>query len=140
MPVLDTEVLFGFNPHDARHDAVKGLLERSKVEAVEVLYLPDTTLLEYTMTLRAKGKTNKEIKQAVKSVKSILLTSDITEVNTISTELAILHYSLLEEGERTFFDALIAASTLQLDNEIVSDDEVFDRIENIRRIPLTRKK
>lgn len=51
----------------------------------------------------------------------------------------ILHHSLLAKRKVTFFDALIAASTLQLDNEIVSDDEVFDRIENIRRIPLIRE-
>lgn len=139
MPVLDTEVLFGLNPHNKRHKAVKGLLERRNEGTFKSMYLPDTTLLEFTMTLRAKEKSNSEIREVVKSVKSILITFDIIEANTFSTDLVVLHYSLLEDN-RTFFDTMIAASTLLLDKKIISDDEVFDRIKNIERIPLTREK
>ena len=36
----------------------------------------------------------------------------------------------------TFFDSLIAASSLKVDRTIVSDDKAFDKVPDLKRIPL----
>jgi len=40
----------------------------------------------------------------------------------------------------SYFDSLIAASALNIDNTIVSDDKVFDYIVGLKRIPITTDK
>jgi len=37
----------------------------------------------------------------------------------------------------SYFDSLIAASAMNIDNTIVSNDRVFDYIAGLKRIPIT---
>ena len=52
MPVADTELLFLLNPRDPRHKLALRIIE----ELRGGLYVPDTALLEFEVTLRSRGR------------------------------------------------------------------------------------
>lgn len=131
MPVLDTEVLFAFNPNDKKHNAIPKILK------MKGLKVPDTALLEFQMVLKARGKGNEEIREAMEALKFILSSNMIKEVKTISTDLFILQSEIEEKYGLSYFDSLIASSALMLDKVIVSDDKAFDKVSNLRRIPFS---
>jgi len=131
MPVLDTEVLFAFNPNDKKHNAIPKILK------MKGLKVPDTALLEFQMVLKARGKGNEEIREAMEALKFILSSNMIKEVKTISTDLFILQSEIEEKYGLSYFDSLIASSALMLDKVIVSDDKAFDKVSNLKRIPFS---
>ncbi len=131
MPVLDTEVLFAFNPNDKKHKTI------SKILRIKGLKVPDTALLEFQIVLKARGRSCEEIREAMEALKFIFSSNKIKEVKTISTDLIILQSEIEEKYGLSYFDSLIASSALMLDKTIVSDDKAFDKIPNLRRIPLS---
>jgi len=131
MPVADTELLFALNPKDKKHEyALKALDIRG-------LKVPDTALLEFLAVLRSRGRTAREVSEAVVAIKRILEGRKVREIQTISTDLIIKQAELEEKYNLSFFDSLIAASALSVDSIIISDDRDFDKIPNLKRIPLT---
>ena len=131
MPVADTELLFALNPRDRKHKhALKALNMKG-------LRIPDTALLEFQAVLRSRGRTAREVLEAITAIKQILEGKRVREIQTISTDLVIKQAELEEKYNLSFFDSLIAASALLLDSIIVSDDKDFDKIPNLKRIPIT---
>ena len=129
MPVVDTEFLFALNPRDKRHAKALEML------SMENLKVPDTALFEFQAVLRARGKNAREIAQAMKALKYIF-SKKIKEVQTISIDLFILQAEIEEKYGLSYFDGLIAASALSVDGVVISNDKDFDRIEELKRIPI----
>ncbi len=130
MPVADTELLFALNPLDKKHEkAVKSL-------KIKGLKIPDTAILEFQIVLKARGRSSRDIYLAIEALKSIFSSMGIKEVCTLSTKLLLLQAKIEEKYKLSYFDSLIAASALSVDGIIVSDDKIFDRIPEIKRIPL----
>ena len=132
MPALDTEVLFAFDPRDKKHARVLKLLASAKG-----LSAPDVSLLEFQLVLRSRGRSPEERSEAISDVYTILSAHGVEEAKTIDSDLFALQCELESEYALTFFDSLIAASALSLDSSIVSDDEAFDSVPNLRRISLS---
>jgi len=133
MPVVDTELLFLLNPRDPRHSFALKIIEQLKGE----LYVPDTAILEFEVTLRSRGRSISQIRRALASIKKILIDYNIHEASTLSTGTLLLHLDLMEEYGLSYFDSLIAASAIVIDGVIVSDDKAFDRVKGLKRIPIT---
>ncbi|MHA1363959.1 MAG: type II toxin-antitoxin system VapC family toxin [Candidatus Freyarchaeota archaeon] len=131
MPVADTELIFALNPNDRKHSAA---LEALTIKGLEVL---DTALLEFRAVLRARGRKASEVASAVESLSYILKRSGVREAHTLNTGLIINQAEIEEKYGLTYFDSLIAASTLKLDGVVVSDDADFDRVPGLERIPIT---
>lgn len=129
MPVADTEFLFALNPRDKKHE--KAL----KTLSIKDLKVPDTALLEFQAVLRARGRTAADVAKAMVALKQIF-GRKIKEASTISTSLLIVQAETEEKYGLSYFDSLIAASALTLDGVIVSDDEAFDKVEGLKRVPL----
>ena len=134
MPVADTELLFLLNPKDSKHKKALEILEKFRGR----LYVPDTALLEFEVVLRSRGRKQTDIKKAFTALKFIFEEYSIKEVKTIDTSLILKHLELSENYGLSYFDSLIAASAISLDGIIVSDDEDFDFIEEVKRIPITK--
>ncbi len=138
MPVLDTEVLFALNPRDRKHNIALKLLNGLKEEGGRIL-VPDTAMFEFQAVLRSIGKEPLIIRASILALRRAIEINRGGEVNTISSALLARQCEIEEEYGLTFFDSLIAASALSLDGELVSDDDAFDRVPGIRRIPLSNK-
>ena len=132
MPIADTDLLFALNPRDKKHK--KALKVISSVRGIKV---PDTALLEFVIVLKARGRSTKEIRDAMNALKDIFEMYLIKEVKTIDADLIIKQTEIEEKYGLTFFDSLIASSALKLDKAIISDDKAFDKIPELRRIPIT---
>lgn len=133
MPVADTERLFALNPNDSKHSAALRAL------TINGLSVPDTAVLEFQVVLRVRGRKGSEIASAIESLRYILEDNGVREAHTIDTYLIVKQAELEEKYGLTYFDSLIAASTLKLDGVVVSDDQAFDRVPHLKRIPLTPK-
>ncbi len=134
MPVADTELLFLLNPADPRFKAALSTLEKLKGK----LYVPDTALLEFEITLKSKGRSNRKVKTALLALKEIFEIYGVIEAQTLNIQTLIRHLEIMYEHGLSFFDSLIASSTLSLDGIVVSDDKDFDKVVDIRRIPITQ--
>lgn len=133
MPVVDTEVLFALSPKDPKHQhAIKLLTELASLTA------PDTAVFEFQIVLRARGKRSSEVKMALLALHEALTRHDVKEEKTLSTSLLALQCDLEERYDLSYFDSLIAASALTLDRQVLSDDETFNKVPDIKRIPLSK--
>nr|MDO8099426.1 type II toxin-antitoxin system VapC family toxin [Candidatus Njordarchaeota archaeon] len=136
MPVTDTEFLFALNPKDHRHQYAYRLLE----ELSGSLVVPDTALLEFQVVFRVRGRNPSQVKMALLALREALARSNAREVKTMSSSLLAFQSELEEKYALSYFDSLIAASTLTLDHQVLSDDNAFDRIPDLKRKPLSTTK
>jgi len=136
LPVLDTEVLFALNPRDRKHNATIKVLSELRKKDKEIL-VPDTAIFEFQIVLRSIGKEALTVKAIILALRRAIEINGGREVSTMDSDLIMRQCEIEEKYGLTYFDSLIAASVLKLDNEIVSDDKAFDKISGIRRIPLS---
>jgi len=132
MPVVDTEFLFALNPKDHKHQNTMKMLETASN-----LMMPDSAAIEYQAVLRSRGRDLTQTKLALLALHEALTRKKVREMKTINTSLLAFQSELEEKYGLSFFDSLIAASALTLDREIVSDDDAFDRIPDLKRKPLS---
>mgnify|MGYP000002773614 CR=1 FL=1 len=134
MPVLDTEVLFAFNPKDKHHRYAKRLLELIRAGRMSDVHITDVALLEFVTVLRSKGKSTDAICRLLRSLEVIMVKYGIIETCTLTVEALLRAMDFLQKGV-SFFDALIAASAESIDGIIISDDVVYNKL-GLRRIAL----
>jgi len=118
MPVADTDLLFAINPRDHKHKHAMRLLKE-----VSGLIVPDTATLEFQVVLRARGRSPSQVRMALLALHEALTQNNVKEVKTLSTSLLAFQSELEERYRMSYFDSLIAASTLTLDRQVVSDTE-----------------
>ncbi len=135
MPVADTELLFLMNPRDPRHSfAIKALKQLQGK-----LFIPDVALLEFEIVPRSRGRSPKQVRRALSSLKSIFIQYGVREVGIIGTDALLLHSDIMERYGLSYFDSLIATAAIMLDGVLVSDDDAFDSVKELKeRIPITR--
>lgn len=131
MPVVDTEVLFAFNPGDPKHSRVLKLLSgRADVVA------PDVAMLEFQIVLRTRGRGVAQVKAAMLALHEALARHNVKEVKTLDSGLLALQCELEERHGLSYFDSLVAAAALALDQRVISSDKAFDNVPGLERIPL----
>jgi len=131
MPALDTEILFALNPKDEHHRQAARLLG-----STADLVVPDTSLFEYMTVLRTMNVRSMDVRKILLALSQDLDRRGIPQAKTIDSLLLVKRCELESDYDLTFFDSLIAASALSLDQSVVSDDEDFDRVPGLRRIRL----
>jgi predicted nucleic acid-binding protein len=131
VPVADTQLLFGLDPKDRHHGRVMEL-----IAATPGLVVPDTAVLEFAMVLRARGRSAAEVSEACAALIAELADHDVGEASTIDLAM-IVDAAEIEQGTGlSYFDAMIAASARALDSVVVSDDDSFERVQGLERIPV----
>jgi len=101
--------------------------------------VPDTAALEFQVVLRARGRNLSQVKMALLALHEALTRSNVEEAKTVSVSLLAFQSELEEKYGLSYFDSLIAASALTLDRQVISDDDAFERVPNLKRIPLSSK-
>jgi len=102
--------------------------------------MPDAAILEFQVALRVRGRSPSQVRVALLALHEALTQNNVKEVRTMSTSLLALQSGLEEMYGLSYFDSLIAASALALDRQVISDDSAFDKVPNIKRIPLSLTK
>lgn len=132
MPVADTELLFALSAGDPKHHIVLKL-----VEAVKNIKAPDASILEFQTVLKGRGRAVLQVRRAMLALGKARADNSIIEVKTIDTNLLILQADIEQKYHLSYFDSLIAAIALTLDDEIISDDLDFDGVPDLRRRPIS---
>ncbi len=132
MPVLETDFLLGLRKKDKKHGLSASILEIAKNRSKQVAVC-GSAFLELGVGLRGSlGKS--EIVETLQSLHA--LTNSIKEIPLSRTILL----SGLEMEQRlgisNLFDCLHAATALSHDSMIVSDDPFYDKVSDLKRIPL----
>ncbi len=135
MPILDTEFIFGLNPSDPRHHDVIKVLEKIKTGEIKNVAVSDIALLETYIVLRNRGKTG-AVKVIFQKINEICKEYGIKEIKTLDKNLILRQISIENRHGATFFDSLIAASAETYDRSIISDDDVYDKLE-LKRISIS---
>jgi predicted nucleic acid-binding protein len=133
--VADTEFLFALNPRNHKHQHAMRLLKE-----LRGLKVPDTATLEFQIVLRARGRNPSQVKIALLALHEALTRNNVEEAKTISTSLLAFQSEIEDRYGLSYFDSLIAASALTLDRQVISDDDAFDKIPDLKRIPLSSTK
>lgn len=132
IPILDTEILFAFNPKDKHHKHAKKLLNKIKNGEIKNVYITDSALLEFITVLRSREFSLNQIRILLTSLDVIITRYGLKEALTLNLTTLLKTLELMKTGV-TFFDALLAASSKKIDNTIISDDKIYDTL-NINRI------
>lgn len=120
------------NPRDHKHQCAMKILNE-----LSGLMVPDAAALEFQVVLRARGRNPSEVKMALLAIHEALTRSKVKEAKAISTSSLALQSELEEKYGLSYFDSLIAASAIALDRLVVSDDEAFGKVANLKRIALS---
>ncbi len=132
MPVLETDFLLGLRKKDKKHRLSTPILEIAKDRSKDVAVC-GSAFVELGVGLRGSlGRS--EIVETLQSLYA--LTNSIKEVPL--TRAVLL--SGLEIEQRleisNLFDCLHAATALSHDSMIVSDDQFYDKVPNLKRVSL----
>jgi predicted nucleic acid-binding protein len=96
-------------------------------------------MLEFQIALRSIGKKLPIVKTSTLGLRKAIEVNRGEEVNTINSTLLARQCEIEEKYGLTHFDSLIAASTLSVDEGLISDDNAFGRVPGIRRASLSSK-
>jgi predicted nucleic acid-binding protein len=97
------------------------------------LYAPDTAILEFNAVLRSAYKEPRAIRNATLALRQALGLNGAKEASTLDTHLIARQCEIEEKHDLTYFDSLIAASALRLDQTVVSSDPSFDKVPGLAR-------
>ena len=136
MPVLDTQILFALNPKDRFHERTLTRLTDLRRKNL-TLHAPDTAVLEFQVVLRSMDRRTDMVRKALMALRAALEMNGAIETQTLDTDLLMQQCEIEGKYGLSYFDSLIAASALRLNDEILSDDESFDKVPGIKRIPLS---
>jgi len=101
------------------------------------LYVPDTAILEFQVVLRSIDRGPETVRKAFLALHGALELNGVTEVPTLDADLLMRQCEIEEQYSLSYFDSLIAASSLRLNDQILSDDTSFDEVPNLARTSLT---
>jgi len=128
--------MFALNAKDRYHlRALKRLAELR--EGKLKLFATDTAILEFQVVLRSVDRKSEAVRNALLALRSALQMNGAIEIATIDTELLARQCEIEQEYGLSYFDSLIAASALRLNDGILSDDESFDIVPSIARRALS---
>jgi predicted nucleic acid-binding protein len=131
MPVLDTQVLFALNPRDPRHKEALRI-----IQSRQDLKICDTSILEFELVLKGRGRTLFDIRESLLALSQFLASHAVNEEKTVDLDLLVTSSDIQSSNKLSYFDSLVAASALSLDDAVVADDEAFDLVPGLRRIAL----
>ena len=134
--MLDTQILFALNPKDRFHQRTLARLTELRRRNL-TLHAPDTAVLEFQVVLRSIDRKPDVVRKALLGLRGALEMNEAIEAQTFDSELLMRQCEIEEKYGLSSFDSLIAASALRLGGEILSDDESFDKVPDIRRIRLS---
>ena len=134
--MLDTQILFALNPKDRFHQRTLARLTELRRRNL-TLHAPDTAVLEFQVVLRSIDRKPDVVRKALLALRGALEMNQAIEAQTFDSELLMRQCEIEEKYGLSYFDSLIAASALRLGGEILSDDESFDKVPDIRRIRLS---
>jgi len=131
MPVVESEFLLALRADDRRHKAAIAIFDN--YPALEVCA---AAFLEIAWLLRSKSKTPTEVSLTLSLLSAELENRGVAEIPVSVSQFGRAH-DILTRHSMTFFDALILANAEESrDRRLISNDDSFDSVGTVERIPL----
>ncbi len=120
MRLLDTVVIVGaLNPDDRHHK--KSLIYLDDLKRVPAVHIPDSTLFEFDLLMKARGYA-----EAERETTWLELSLKIPRRKTVSvSSTALAAASELQADGMGYFDSLITALALELGASVITDDRAI---------------
>ncbi|MBS7652229.1 MAG: type II toxin-antitoxin system VapC family toxin [Candidatus Bathyarchaeia archaeon] len=129
MPLLENDVIFAYlNEYDPNHTIAERIFQKLQNGEISV-EISSVSLIEMELIYRSEKMEDRLLKDlaaiaALPNVKYIALTPDV----------AVASVYLRQNFNLTFFDSHYAATALNLDREIISFDQAYNRVPGLTLI------
>ena len=131
MPLIETDIIYAFlNKNDFYHDNANRIIKLINAGELDVK-ISSISLIELQLIYKSK-----EIEYEFE-----MDLIDLQRINNIvwapldvASSLTAIH--LRKKYNLSFFDSLHVGIAINLDKQIISQDEVYDNIAGLKRIPL----
>lgn len=134
LPVLETDFLLGLRRGDKKHQLAVRILELAKARKVKKLAICGSAFVEIGVGLRGSLSRN-DVIEVLRNLR--VLTTPFTEIPLDS--LIVMTGLEIEQklSISNLFDCLHAATALNHDAVMVSDDRFYEQIPSLTRLSLT---
>jgi len=133
MPVLETDFLLGLRKGDKKHQLSMAIIELAKARRAKKLAVCGSAYVEIGIGLRG-SMTKTDIVEVLRSLRA--LTTSIAEIPIGSSLLM----SALELEQKlsisNLFDCLHAATALDHDAMMISDDPFYEKVPGLTRLSI----
>ncbi len=133
MPIIEVDILIALvNSSDNLHNVADSIFLKIKEKRIKNISVATSAYLEYELIHKSKGYPEDDIRAEISAFRRYphldekKLTSEIIlKASELRSKIAGL----------TYFDSLHASTTLLTDKKIISTDTIYDKVEEIERIP-----
>lgn len=115
---------------DKLHDISKEIFEKINSNGIKNVYIPSSVFLEYELLLKSR-KIN--VSELVRDIIHFKTLENIKEI-PLNSSIIVLAQTLREKYKLTYFDSLHSASALHADGIMISSDNDFKNIKNLKVI------
>ncbi|KPV62473.1 MAG: hypothetical protein AOA66_1328 [Candidatus Bathyarchaeota archaeon BA2] len=130
MPILEVDMLMAFtNAADPLHAVADNLFKGIKNAKLGRVAVASSAYLEYELVHRTRGYSENEISEDLKAFRRYPRLDEKPLTSRVLIEAAALR----GKTEITYFDSLHAATALLADKIIISVDNIYDRILELKR-------
>ncbi|MEM2106466.1 MAG: PIN domain-containing protein [Candidatus Bathyarchaeia archaeon] len=131
LPVLETDFLMGLRREDKKHRLCMTILDLAKTKKIKKLAICGSAFIEIGIGLRG-SLARRDIVEVLRNLRALII--PVTEIPL--TSLIVMLGLELEErlSVSNLFDCLHAATALNYDAVIISDDRFYEQVPNLTRL------
>ena len=131
MPALDLDMLIAFtNKADKHHKIADTLFFLIKIGKIRNVYLPVSVAIEYELVHKSRGISEEQIAYELFMFKKF----PNLRHYPLNLDILILASKIRRTYNISYFDSIHAATAIKIDKQIISTDDTFDKIENLKRL------
>ncbi|MBS7612120.1 type II toxin-antitoxin system VapC family toxin [Candidatus Bathyarchaeota archaeon] len=131
MPTIELDLLIALvNREDRLHETASKLFEATARGKIRNLVIATSALIEYELILRSRGYSEDDIAVDIRAFTNI---KNVGEA-PLNSKVILAAIVLRRKYRLTYFDSLHAATATLHDGEIVSTDEAYMGVKELRAI------
>ncbi len=134
MPVIELDMLIALvNKSDKLHKVASRLFQNIAAGRLKGIKLASSALLEYGLVLRSRGYHEREIREDLEAFRLI---PNLQEA-PLTSEVIVKASTLREIYSLTYFDSLHCATAILSDGQIVSSDNAYEDVPEVKKLDPT---
>lgn len=132
MPVIELDLLIAFvNASDRHHQVANRIFQKIMTGEIKEVKTASSAYLEYELIDRSRGYLVEDTRREISSFKNFPNLGEKPLTAKIIIEAMRLRETI---NAMTYFDSLHASTAMHSDGEIISLDDIYDKVEGLTRI------
>lgn len=132
MPVIELDLLIAFvNASDRHHQVANRIFQKIMTGEIKEVKTASSAYLEYELIDRSRGYLVGDTRREISSFKNFPNLGEKPLTAKIIIEAMRLRETI---NAMTYFDSLHASTAMHSDGEIISLDDIYDKVEGLTRI------